>query len=90
MRSSHPRPGGSRESIAPGGVPARAQAGPRRADEQRMRALLEFLGIVTPDQGRREPVALPAWAPRVLQWAVLGFYGLVFTLAYALVRALLF
>ncbi len=55
-----------------------------------MRALLEFLGIMAPDRSRREPVALPAWASRVLQWATLGFYALVFTLAYALLRALMF
>jgi hypothetical protein len=31
-----------------------------------MRALLEFLGIVRPPSGRREPVALPAWSRRLL------------------------
>jgi hypothetical protein len=31
-----------------------------------MRELLEFLGLVRPPSGRREPVALPAWAT----WAV--------------------
>jgi hypothetical protein len=27
-----------------------------------MRELLELLGLVSPPRGRREPVALPAWA----------------------------
>ncbi|MEX0755183.1 MAG: hypothetical protein WD556_08730 [Actinomycetota bacterium] len=31
-----------------------------------MRALLEFLGLVEPERGRRDPVALPAWTPAVL------------------------
>jgi hypothetical protein len=28
-----------------------------------MRIVLEWLGLVDPPRGRREPVALPAWAP---------------------------
>jgi hypothetical protein len=31
-----------------------------------MREVLEFLGLLTPSHGRREPVALPAWT----RWAV--------------------
>jgi hypothetical protein len=38
------------------------QAAPRGADAYTMRALLEYLGIVEPPRGRREPVALPAWS----------------------------
>lgn len=29
--------------------------------------MLEWLGLVEPDRSRREPIALPSWAP----WAVL-------------------
>ena len=29
---------------------------------QGLRAILEFLGIVEPERGHREPVALPAWS----------------------------
>lgn len=28
-----------------------------------MRIVLEWLGLVEPTRGRREPVALPTWAP---------------------------
>jgi hypothetical protein len=31
-----------------------------------LRAILEWLGFVEPDRSRREPIALPRWAP----WAV--------------------
>ncbi len=30
-----------------------------------MRLVLEWLGILRPDPRRREPVALPAWAPYI-------------------------
>jgi hypothetical protein len=36
------------------------------ADASRMRIVLEWLGLVGPERGRREPVALPAWAPLVV------------------------
>jgi hypothetical protein len=36
------------------------------SDASRMRIVLEWLGIVEPQRGRREPVALPAWAPLVV------------------------
>jgi hypothetical protein len=29
----------------------------------RVRILMEFLGLVEPDRTRREPVAVPGWAP---------------------------
>ncbi len=40
----------------------------RRAETRRMphgefRVVLEWLGLVEPDRSRREPVALPRWAP---------------------------
>jgi hypothetical protein len=31
-----------------------------------LRVVLEWLGLIEPDRSRREPVALPSWAP----WAV--------------------
>ena len=31
-----------------------------------LRAVLEWLGLVQPDPGRRDPVALPRWAPWVV------------------------
>jgi hypothetical protein len=42
-----------------------------------MRIMLEWLGLLEPPPGRREPVALPAWAPLAF-WAAaaLGIYAL--------------
>jgi hypothetical protein len=34
--------------------------------ERELRVVLEWLGLVEPDRSRREPVAVPRWAP----WAV--------------------
>ena len=31
-----------------------------------MRTMLELLGLVGPDPARKEPVAVPAWAPYVV------------------------
>jgi hypothetical protein len=31
-----------------------------------LRVVLEWLGVVEPDRSRREPVALPGWAPGVV------------------------
>lgn len=33
------------------------------SDTHHMRIVLEWLGLVEPEAGRREPVAVPAWAP---------------------------
>jgi hypothetical protein len=30
-----------------------------------VRVVLEWLGLIEPDRGRREPAALPSWAPWV-------------------------
>jgi hypothetical protein len=53
-----------------------------------MRELLEYLGLVAPEPGRREPVALPAWA----RWTV-PIAAAVLTLGsiliFAVVRVLL-
>ncbi|HET7868847.1 MAG TPA: hypothetical protein VFM85_00805 [Actinomycetota bacterium] len=53
-----------------------------------MRALLEFLGIVTPDTTRRVPVALPAWARWVVQLLPV-MVALVSLAIYALIRVVL-
>ena len=52
-----------------------------------MRALLELLGVIRPDPGRREPVALPAWARRIVPLLVMVL-TLASTALYALVRAI--
>jgi len=53
-----------------------------------MRALLEFLGIVTPDPTRRVPVALPAWVRWVVQ-VLPVLVALVSLAIYALIRVVL-
>ena len=52
-----------------------------------MRALLEFLGIVAPERGRREPIALPAWSRPLLPF-LLPALAVASTLVFALVRSL--
>jgi len=44
-----------RSSPETGGVPHRD-----------LRVVLEWLGFVEPDRARREPIALPSWAPWVV------------------------
>jgi hypothetical protein len=34
--------------------------------QSEVRVVLEWLGLIEPDRSRREPIALPSWAP----WAV--------------------
>jgi hypothetical protein len=34
------------------------------------RVVLEWLGFVEPDRSRREPIALPRWAPWVVAFAL--------------------
>jgi hypothetical protein len=55
----------------------RFKTGPRRADVPFMRIVLEWLGLVEPQRARREPVALPAWAPFALAMSVTGAIYLV-------------
>jgi hypothetical protein len=64
------------------------QAMKPNADARAMRVVLEWLGIVAPDRSRKEPVALPAWAPLLvpLAGAILG--GLLFLCVVLLVHAL--
>ena len=52
-----------------------------------MRAVLELLGFIRPDPSRREPVALPAWARRIVPLLVVAL-TLASTVMYALVRAI--
>lgn len=50
-----------------------------------MRALLEYLGLLEPERGRREPIALPSWAPA----ALVGGVGVVALVGVVWLRALL-
>jgi hypothetical protein len=50
-----------------------------------MKLVLEWLGLVRPEPGRREPVALPAWAP----YAVAAIIAMAATGLAALVRLLI-
>jgi hypothetical protein len=42
-----------------------------------LRVVLEWLGLVEPDRGRREPVALPRWAPWAVTAAAVALSALV-------------
>jgi uncharacterized integral membrane protein len=59
-----------------------------RADARAMRVVLEWLGIVAPDRSRKEPVALPAWAPLIVPLIGAFLGGLLFLCAVLLVHAL--
>jgi hypothetical protein len=37
-----------------------------------LRVILEWLGFVEPDRTRREPIALPSWAPWVVTALLVG------------------
>lgn len=50
-----------------------------------LRVVLEWLGLLEPDRDRREPVALPRWAP----WVVTGLTVLASAIATALLGSLL-
>jgi hypothetical protein len=50
-----------------------------------LRVVLEWLGLVEPDRSRREPIALPGWAP----WAVPLFLVAVAAVGAIVVSALL-
>jgi hypothetical protein len=54
-----------------------------------MRVVLEWLGLVEPDRSRREPVAVPGWAPVAVAATTALFAGIVSFIAWALLRALL-
>jgi len=42
-------------------VPPSTETG--RMPHRELRVVLEWLGLVEPDRSRREPIALPRWAP---------------------------
>ena len=50
-----------------------------------LRIVLEWLGLIEPDRSRREPIALPSWAP----WFVTGLLVGAAALGTVLVSALL-
>ena len=50
-----------------------------------MRAMLELLGLVGPDPARKEPVAVPAWAP----YAVAAIIAISAAVLGALLRVLI-
>ena len=50
-----------------------------------LRIVLEWLGLIEPDRSRREPIALPSWAP----WVVTGLLVGAAALGTVLVSALL-
>ena len=64
-----------------------AQAVGSGADASPMRALLEFLGIVDPDRGRKEPVALPSWG-RWLPHIAAVVFSVACTVIVQILRAL--
>jgi hypothetical protein len=53
--------------------------------QRELRIVLEWLGLVEPDRSRREPIALPTWAP----WLVIGSLVFGAALGTVLVSALL-
>jgi hypothetical protein len=52
--------------------------------QRELRVVLEWLGLVEPDRSRREPIALPTWAP----WVISGFLVFAAALGAVLVSAL--
>ena len=53
--------------------------------QRELRVVLEWLGLVEPDRSRREPIALPSWAP----WVVTVLLVFAAALGAVLVSALL-
>ena len=64
------------------------QARMRRRRWMGMRTVLEWMGLVAPDRSRREPVAVPAWAPYAVAFAGALLAGFVALCAWALLHAL--
>jgi hypothetical protein len=40
--------------------------------QRELRVVLEWLGLIEPERGRREPIALPTWAPWVVALLVVS------------------
>jgi hypothetical protein len=57
-------------------------------DAGAMRVVLEWLGLVDPDRSRKEPVAVPSWAPVATATAGALLAGTVTFVASVLLRAL--
>ncbi|MGI8607192.1 MAG: hypothetical protein ACR2L0_08605 [Gaiellaceae bacterium] len=38
--------------------------------QRELRVVLEWLGLVEPDRSRREPIALPRWAPWLVSFSL--------------------
>jgi hypothetical protein len=53
-----------------------------------MRMVLEWLGVIRPDPTRREPVAVPAWAPYAVAAALAAGTAALAALLSLLIRML--
>jgi hypothetical protein len=53
-----------------------------------LRAVLEWLGLVEPDRSRREPIALPSWAPWVVTLSLVAAAALGAVVVKALLELL--
>ena len=53
-----------------------------------MRVVLEWLGLVEPDRSRKEPVAVPSWAPVAVASVGALLAGTATFVAWAVLRAL--
>jgi hypothetical protein len=54
----------------------------------RVRVVMEWLGLLQPDPSRREPVAVPAWAPYVFAASVALATGAIALFTTLIIRAL--
>jgi hypothetical protein len=57
-----------RQPLKEGGCSSETGGVPHRD----LRVVLEWLGFVEPDRSRREPIALPSWAPWVVTLLLVG------------------
>ena len=44
--------------------------------QRELRLVLEWLGLIEPDRSRREPIALPSWAPWVVTLLIVSVAAL--------------
>jgi hypothetical protein len=54
----------------------------------RVRVVMEWLGLLQPDPSRREPLAVPAWAPYVFAASVALATGAIALFTTLIIRAL--
>jgi hypothetical protein len=52
-----------------------------------MRVVLEWLGLVEPDRSRKEPVAVPSWAPVAVACTIALLAGVASLLVSFVLRA---